>query len=75
MKATQIEIKKPGRKTSNVDALKKIVALKVGESVVIKKKDWNTKTRPGQHMLRKQTSREFEVSTLIDESGWLVTAL
>lgn len=75
MKATQIETKKPGRKTSNAEALKKIVALKTGDSIVIKKKEWNTKTRPGQHMLRKQTGREFEVSTLLDETGWLVTAL
>lgn len=73
--ATQIETKKPGRKTNNADALKKIVALKVGDSVIVKKKEWNTKTRPGQHMLRKQTGREFEVKTLADETGWLVTAL
>lgn len=73
--ATQVEVKKPGRKTHNIAVLNRISMLKVGESTVVKKTEWNTLTRPGQHMLRKQTGREFKTETLADDSGWLITAL
>lgn len=70
-----IQVKKPGRKPSNPEAFAKIAAVKVGESIVIKKKDWTIKTPPGQHIIRRHTGREFKVETLADESGWKVTAL
>ena len=70
-----IEVKKPGRKTHNVEVLQRVTALREGESTIITKKEWNTLTRPGQHMLRKQTGREFKTETLADDSGWLITAL
>jgi len=72
---TIIELKKPGRKVQDPETMKKITGLKTAESLVVKKKDWKIKTAPGQHVLRRRTGREFTVSTLADDSGWLITAL
>ncbi len=71
----KIAVKKPGRKTENLEILKRITALKKGESTVVKRKEWHTLTRPGQHMLRKQTGRECRTEPLADDWVWLITAL
>lgn len=75
MKDAKVKVKKPGRKSVNQKNYKQIAAIKKGDSLVVKRKDWNIKTVPGQHMLRRNIGREFKVETLIDDSGWLITAL
>lgn len=72
---SDIEVKKKGKKTRNNEAIEKISALKKGEFIVLSKKDWKMKTLPGSHLLRRRLSREFQVNTLKDESGWKITAL
>lgn len=72
---TEIKVKRKGRKPSNAEAFEKINAVKKGDSLVVLRKDWKIKTVPGQHIIRRHTGREFKVETLIDESGWKVTAL
>ena len=75
MNTKNVQVKKPGRKPSNPEMFAKIAAVKTGDSIVIKKKDWTIKTPPGQHIIRRHTGLEFKVETLADESGWKVTAL
>lgn len=70
-----IEVKKPGRKSTNKKAFDMLLDTPKGDFIVIKKKDWTIKTKPGQHLIRKRTGREFKVETLVDESGWKCTAL
>lgn len=71
----EIEVKKKGKKTRNNEAFEKIAALKSGEFIVFKKKDWHMKTLPGSHLFRRRLLREFQVQTLKDDSGWKITAL
>lgn len=73
--ATKIQVKKKGRKPSNVEAFKKINAVKKGDFIIIKRDEWQMQTVPGQHVIRRHTNREFRVETLADDSGWKVTAL
>ena len=70
-----IIVKKRGRKPAHPEGFAKIGAVKAGGFIVIKKKDWPMKTKPGQHIIRKHTGREFKAEMLADESGWKVTAL
>ena len=70
-----IKVKKPGRDPKNQKAFDKINSLKKGEFMIMKKKDWKMKTLPGAHIIRRYTNREFKVETLLDESGWVITAL
>jgi len=70
-----IAVKKPGRKPAHPEGFAKIAAVKKGDFIVIKTEDWPIKTKPGQHIIRKHTGREFKVETLEDGSGWKVTAL
>lgn len=70
-----VKLVKKGRKPTNQDAFDKVGALKKGESLVIKKKDWKIKTPPGKNILRRHIGREYEVATLADKSGWFVKAL
>ena len=72
---SEIEVKKKGKRTRNNEAFEKIAALTAGEFIVIKKEDWGMKTLPGSHLLRRRLNREFQVNTLKDDSGWLITAL
>lgn len=75
MNTKTIQVKKPGRKPANPEMFAKIGAVKVGEAIIIKRKDWTIKTVPGQHIIRRHTGREFKVETLADDSGWRITAL
>ena len=70
-----IAVKKPGRKPAHPEGFAKIAAVKTGNFIVIKTEEWPIKTKPGQHIIRKHTGREFKVETLEDGSGWKVTAL
>jgi len=74
-KSQDIAVKRPGRKPANPEMFAKIAAVKVGESIIIKRKDWTIKTVPGQHIIRRHTGREFKVESLADDSGWKVTAI
>lgn len=71
----EIQVKKKGRKPSNAEAFEKIANVKKGNFITITRAEWNIKTVPGQHIIRRHTGREFKVETLADDSGWKVTAL
>ena len=71
----QIEVKKKGKKTRNNKAFEKLAELKSGSFIVMTKKDWDMKTIPGSHLIRRRLNREFKVETLKDDSGWLITAI
>lgn len=71
----EIKVKKPGRDPKNTTAFHKIARIPKGEFIVMKKKDWKMKTLPGAHIIRRYLNREFKVETLLDESGWKITAL
>lgn len=76
MKTKELKVKKRGRQLTEFAAIQKIANLKFGQSTVIRKDQWTAlKTKPGQHMLRRHTGREFKVETLESETGWRVTAL
>lgn len=70
-----IPVKKKGRKPSNAAAFARIAKVKKGESIIVTRGEWQIKTVPGQHIIRRHTGREFKVETLADDSGWKVTAL
>lgn len=70
-----IEVKKRGPGTPNKKAIDKINKLKKGEHLILKKKEWLLATLPGAYILRSHLNREFKVQTLVDESGWKITAL
>lgn len=70
-----ITVKKPGRKPAHPEGFAKIAAVKKGSFIIITAKEWPIKTKPGQHIIRKHTGREFKVEALADGSGWKVTAL
>ena len=72
---TNILVKKKGRRPRNKEAFDKIDELKQGEFMILLKGDWNLKTLPGAHIIRRYTNREFKVETLMDETGWRITAL
>lgn len=71
----KVQVKKPGRKPRNQKAFDRIIALEKGESLIMKVKDWKLATPPGANIIRRYTNREFQVQTLIDDSGWQITAL
>lgn len=70
-----IAVKKPGRKPAHPEGFARIAAVKTGNFIIIKTEEWPIKTKPGQHIIRKHTGREFKVEALEDGSGWKVTAL
>jgi len=69
------EVKKRGAKTPNEKALKIINAIEKGQSQILDKREWVIVTPPGAHILRRHLNREFKVESLIDDSGWKITAL
>ncbi len=71
----EIKVKKPGRDPKNQKAFDKINNIAPGYYLIMKKKDWKMKTLPGAHIIRRYTNREFKVETLLDESGWVISAL
>lgn len=71
----EIQVKRAGRKPTNEKAFNLIAAIKKGKFIIVLAKDWNLKTSPGRHIIRKHTGREFKVESLIDNSGWKCTAL
>lgn len=70
-----VEVKKKGKKETNVETISKIGELKIGGSIIVTKKMWKMKTKPGAHLLRRRLGREFIVETLADDSGWKITAV
>lgn len=70
-----IQVKKKGRKPRNTEAFDKIKAIKVGEFILITKKEWKIMPIPGAHVIRRYTGLEFKVETLADDSGWKLTRL
>lgn len=75
MKTEKIMVKRKGRKPSNAKAFDRISKVKKGDSIIVTRDEWQIKTVPGQHIIRRHTGREFRVETLLDDSGWKVTAL
>ena len=71
----EIKVKKVGRKPTNKAAFDMIAQLKQGEQILLKPEQWKLKTKPGRHIIRNRTGREVRVETLLDETGWLCTAL
>ncbi len=71
----EIKVKKPGRDPKNTKAFTVIDKIPKGKFIIMKKKDWKMKTLPGAHIIRRYTNREFKVETLLDESGWVISAL
>jgi len=70
-----IEVKKRGPGTPNKKAIEKIGNLKVGEHLILTKEEWLTVTPPGANVFRHFLNREFKIQTLVDDSGWKITAL
>ena len=70
-----IQVKKTGRRSINTKAFETISKIKKGSFIIFPKKDWKLMTLPGAHILRRHTGREFQVQTLLDDSGWKITAL
>ena len=51
-----------------------VTFMKVGEVLIIEKRDWTQKKGPGQMLQRvtEKTKQRYTLKTLADESGWLV---
>ena len=66
-----MEVKRKGRRPINEEAFEKI--RRAGnKEVLIKKEEWNLATPPGAHILRKVLNEEYQVNTLLDDSGWII---
>jgi len=72
---SNIEVKKKGRKPSNLAAFERISKVKKGDSIIILNREWKLRTIPGAHIIRLYINKECKVETLADESGWKITAL
>lgn len=70
-----VEVKKKGKKTRNNECFERIKAVGKGEFIIITKEEWDMKTLPGSHLIRRRLHLEFKVETLKDDSGWKITAL
>ena len=70
-----IEVKKKGKKTRNNVAFERLAETQPGSFIIFKKNEWEMKTIPGAHLIRRRLGREFKVETLKDDSGWKITAL
>ena len=71
----EIKVMKRGRPAKDDKIFKEFLKLKKGSFMILTKEAWNYKTLPGAHIIRRHTNREFKVETLVDETGWKVTAL
>lgn len=67
------ETKKPGPRPINTDAFNKIKTLGIGKMMVMQKKQWKLIAPPGAIILRRRLGREYEVKSLVDDSGWLIS--
>lgn len=66
------KVKAKGRKRTNQAAFDMI--LEGGKAkILVLKKAWKLKTPPGAYLLRKYLGKEYEVRTLEDNSGWIVS--
>ncbi len=67
-----METKKKGRKRLNQAAFDKIER-KGNTQSIIKRSEWKLMTPPGKYILRQYLGKEYIVSTLADDSGWIIT--
>ena len=70
-----VKVFKRGRPIKNAQIFEVFLELKKGSFMILKKQDWKYKTLPGAHIIRRHTGKEFKVETLIDRTGWKITAL
>lgn len=66
-----MQVKKKGRKPINDRAFTKIREAGRKE-VLVTRKEWKLVTPPGAYILRKYLKAEYQVQTLIDDSGWVI---
>ena len=74
-KITKEEAAKLQRKLGSSTLVRtEVTFMKVGEILVIERKDWTQKKGPGQMIQRvtEKTKQKYMLKTLADESGWLV---
>lgn len=69
-----MQLKPKGRKIKNTEALAIIKACGKKPCYMLKR-IWKLKRPPGAYILRKRLSAEYEVRTMADNSGWVITKL
>lgn len=67
-----MKTKPKGRKLINTAAFNKISSIDIGKSIIMQRKNWKLVVPPGAHILRKYLRREYEVRSLIGDSGWII---
>lgn len=67
-----MKTKPKGRKPINTAAFNKISSIDIGKSIIMQRKNWKLVVPPGAHILRKYFRREYEVRSLIGDSGWII---
>ncbi len=65
------KVKGPGRKPINSLAIDKIAKAGVKE-ILITRKEWRLVVPPGAHILREKLGCEYHVSSLEDNTGWII---
>ncbi len=75
MKVRNIEVVKKGPRTKDMKIFELLIKMKPGAYTILNKKDWHYKASPGAYMIRERTGREFQVQSLVDGSGWKITAM
>lgn len=70
-----METKKPGRVAKNQHIYKKVRSMKKGAKWVVMNKEWELQAPPTAYVVGKNSGRKVSVRTLIDGSGWVITAL
>ena len=59
--------------TKNKEVHDAVQQLLVGERLLVERSDWKTKTKPSpSFFLKKNKGKKFKVSTLYDNSGWVI---
>lgn len=66
-----METKKKGRRPINTEAFD-FIRNQPTKQFVLPRYVWKLVTPPGAHILRKNIGKEYEVRTLMDDSGWLI---